>query len=51
MSPFTKNSSGDVNGNYNKVGFNTKLRLEMDAIKEEDNSLFRGLGKNHDKSF
>ena len=22
----------------------------MDSIKEEDNSMFRGLGKNHDKS-
>ena len=40
---------GDVK--YNKVGLETKLRLEMAAIKEEDNSVFKGLGKNHDKSF
>lgn len=38
------------NNKHNKVNFNTHLKLEMDSIKEEDNTMFRGLGKNHDKS-
>lgn len=42
---------GVANGKYHKVGLETKMKLEMAAIKEEDNSLFKGLGKNHDKSF
>lgn len=29
---------------------NIHLQLEMDAIKEEDNGIFRGLGGNHNKS-
>ena len=28
----------------------TNLRLEMDAIKEEDNSIFKGLGAHHNRS-